>query len=237
MVTDPGHCLFCLNLKVEKKKKKKKRAKDEFPAHFGNSRAFVCLPRAKNPAGLLMGCSALSNGLVGFAVSLFDVGGFQWVMDFSTKTFSGMQAEPSPSPICVLTEASLCCRQPCAAVVAQIYCSLPCLHSELAPYGAEAGETMLGTAGTGLGGSVGAALLQLAPFEVQYFNLLPLTTLLPQLRSARHLQCSRSIPVRFHSRLAAFPLLPLRSPCAWVDQKCNFLVLTREIFGWPPRRL
>lgn len=53
--TDPGCCLFCLKLKVEKKEKKKKgkagRAQDEFPAHFESSRAFVCGARPKNPAG------------------------------------------------------------------------------------------------------------------------------------------------------------------------------------------
>lgn len=101
MVTDPGCCLFSLNLKVEKKKKRKGkpgRTQDEFPADFENPRAFVCGARAKNPAGSADRCSALSNGPVGFATSLFVDGGIQWVMGLSTKAFSGLQAEPSPTP-------------------------------------------------------------------------------------------------------------------------------------------
>lgn len=55
-------------------------------------------PEQRTHQGLLMGCSALSNGPVGSAMSLSDVGGTGWVMGFSAKAFSGAQAEPSPLP-------------------------------------------------------------------------------------------------------------------------------------------
>lgn len=48
-------------------------------------------PEQRTQQGLLMRCSALSNGPVGFAVSLSDVGGTGWVMmGFSTKAFLGV---------------------------------------------------------------------------------------------------------------------------------------------------
>lgn len=103
-----------------------------------------------------MGCSALSNGPVGFATSFSDGGGDSVGDGLLHQDILRDAGRAFPHPIRALTEASLRCRQPCAAVAAQIYCSLPCLHSELTPYGAEAGETMLGTAGAGLGGGAGA---------------------------------------------------------------------------------
>lgn len=80
---------------------------------------------------------------------------------------------------------------PCAAVVAQIYCSLPRLHSRAASIWCRSRRCRARPA-LGWGAVREPALLQLAPFEVQYFHLLPMTAVLLQLRIARHPQCSRA---------------------------------------------
>lgn len=200
IVTDPGCCLFCPSLKEEKKKNQKKaklgNPRRSFQGILGIPGRLDVEPEQRKQ-GLLMGCSALSNGPVGFATSLSDGGGY-WVGDeLLCQGILRDAGRAFPHPIRVLTEASPCCRQPRVLLWWHRFIAL-CLvcTRELAPYGAISRRDGAGCSARpalGWGAAREPTLLQLALFEVQYFHLLPLMALLPQLRIARHLQHSRSI--------------------------------------------
>lgn len=181
-------------------------------------------------------------------------------MGLSAKAYPGDADRAFPPPGRVLTEAFLCCQQPCALpwrhrfISLCLSRSLPHLHSQAdsiwcknqrddARHGGRCWE------GRRHGEPLADELLQFLPFEVQYFHLLPLTVVL------RRLGLSSSSPAAARaslcvSTLAPLPSLlsPLRPPVhewgfsGFILGPAMLLLLFRsylhlKIIGWPPRRL